>query len=171
MFCIHSGACFASTLVHVLHPLWSCFASTLVHVSHSLWCMFSQVMCDGMPVGVVIPGPSLTEGYPATNPSLRLLEFDPDTFELVDMKTYYGDLHAANGAVNSSRRSSLLNGVGDIGSRRGAASGEAMARTVGKMDWQLECVLSCHLTASAPHERCPNTSKAAQIPRRLHNTS
>ena len=55
-----------------------------------------QVVCDGPPVGVVLPGPSLTEGYPATNPSVRLLEFDARTFELVDTKTFVADLHAAN---------------------------------------------------------------------------
>jgi hypothetical protein len=38
----------------------------------------------------------LTEGYPATNPSLRLLEFDSQTYELLDAKTYTADLHAAN---------------------------------------------------------------------------
>ena len=29
---------------------------------------------------VRLPGVSLTEGFPATNPALRLLEFDPETF-------------------------------------------------------------------------------------------
>lgn len=52
--------------------------------------------CDGAPTGVLIPGPSLTEGYPATNPSVRLLEFDPSTYALVDMLTYTADLHQAN---------------------------------------------------------------------------
>jgi hypothetical protein len=48
--------------------------------------------------GVLLPGPSLTEGYPATNPSVRLLEFDAKTFELVDVRTYIADLHAGNTA-------------------------------------------------------------------------
>lgn len=50
------------------------------------------------PSGVLLPGPSLTEGWPATNPALRLLEFDRDTFELLDVQTYTADLHAANKA-------------------------------------------------------------------------
>ena len=45
-----------------------------------------------------MPGPSLTEGYPATNPALRVLEFDASTYELLDMHTYTADLHAANTA-------------------------------------------------------------------------
>ena len=52
--------------------------------------------CDGEPTALMLPGPSLTEGFPATNPSVRLLEFDPDTFALVDAKTFMADLHAAN---------------------------------------------------------------------------
>ena len=56
------------------------------------------VVCDGDAVAVVIPGPSLTEGWPATNPTVRLLEFDPITYELLDMTTYFGDLHQANRA-------------------------------------------------------------------------
>ena len=55
-------------------------------------------ICDGAASTVLIPGPSLTEGYPATNPSLRLLEFDSATYELLDMHTYTADLHAANRA-------------------------------------------------------------------------
>ena len=56
------------------------------------------LICDGAASTVLIPGPSLTEGYPATNPSLRLLEFDSATYELLDMHTYTADLHAANRA-------------------------------------------------------------------------
>ena len=38
------------------------------------------IRCDGPATTVLLPGPSLTEGFPATNPSLRLLEFDSSTF-------------------------------------------------------------------------------------------
>lgn len=58
----------------------------------------SNNSCNGEPTGVLLPGPSLTEGYPATNPSVRLLQFDATTLELVDMLTYVADLHAANAA-------------------------------------------------------------------------
>ena len=44
--------------------------------------------CDGAATGVIIPGPSLTEGFPATNPSVRELIFDSETFELLDMNTW-----------------------------------------------------------------------------------
>ena len=32
--------------------------------------------CDGKAHTLLLPGVSLTEGFPATNPALRLLEFD-----------------------------------------------------------------------------------------------
>ena len=54
------------------------------------------VRCDGRAHTLLLPGVSLTEGFPATNPALRLLEFDPETFELHEAYTYYADLHAAN---------------------------------------------------------------------------
>ena len=52
--------------------------------------------CAGEAVGLVIPGPALTEGYPARNPSVRLLQFHAETLELLDMRTYIADLHEAN---------------------------------------------------------------------------
>jgi hypothetical protein len=52
--------------------------------------------CAGNPTGVILPGPSLTQGYPATNPSVRLLEFDATTYALVDVQTFVADLHAGN---------------------------------------------------------------------------
>jgi len=36
---------------------------------------------------IMLPGPSLTEGYPATNPALRLLKFDANTYDLQDVIT------------------------------------------------------------------------------------
>ena len=56
------------------------------------------VRCDGAAHTLLLPGVSLTEGFPATNPALRLLEFDPVTFALREAWTYYADLHAANAA-------------------------------------------------------------------------
>jgi len=55
-----------------------------------------EMVCDGAPKGVIIPGVSLTEGWPAMNPGVRMLEFDDVTWELLDMKTYTADLHTAN---------------------------------------------------------------------------
>jgi hypothetical protein len=52
--------------------------------------------CDSSATTLILPGPSLTEGWPATNPSVRELVFDAKTFELLDAKTYTADLHAAN---------------------------------------------------------------------------
>ena len=54
--------------------------------------------CDGKAHTLLLPGVSLTEGFPATNPALRLLEFSPETFVLQEAFTYYADLHAANAA-------------------------------------------------------------------------
>ena len=58
----------------------------------------SAMRCDGKAHTLLLPGVSLTEGWPATNPALRLLEFDPVTFALREAYTYYADLHAANAA-------------------------------------------------------------------------
>ena len=52
--------------------------------------------CDGPATSLVLPGPSLTEGYPAKNPMVRLLEFDRATHRLLDAHTYVADLQAAN---------------------------------------------------------------------------
>lgn len=52
--------------------------------------------CTGAAWGVILNGPSLTEGFPATNPSLRLLGFDSTSNTLTDVWTYYADLHDAN---------------------------------------------------------------------------
>jgi hypothetical protein len=55
------------------------------------------LVCDGPATSVLLPGPSLTEGWPATNPALRLLEFNA-AFELAAVRTYYADLHEATAA-------------------------------------------------------------------------
>merc|ERR1712159_47013 len=69
---------------------------TLVRECRSNSNSTSNVTCDGKPNGVIIPGVSLTEGFPAMNPGVRLLEFDDATWELLDMKTFTADLHKAN---------------------------------------------------------------------------
>ena len=53
-------------------------------------------VCDGLASGVLLPAPALTEGFPATNPGIRLLEFDPTSFELLDAHTFTADLHRGN---------------------------------------------------------------------------
>lgn len=77
-----------------------------------------EMVCDGVASTVLLPGPSLTEGFPATNPSLRLLEFDAESFELLDAHTYTADLHAAN--------------------RKAAARGGGGGGDAADLDWQLE---------------------------------
>ena len=52
--------------------------------------------CTGAPTGVLWAGPSLTEGFPAENPAIRLMEYSPTTFEFTAAKTYSADLEAAN---------------------------------------------------------------------------
>ena len=56
--------------------------------------------CTGSlePIGVAIAGPSLTEGYPAANPAIRLLDFDQESFELAEIETIVADIDAANEA-------------------------------------------------------------------------
>ena len=39
---------------------------------------------------------AIHRGWPATNPAIRLLKFDPQSFELLDATTYIADLHTAN---------------------------------------------------------------------------
>lgn len=64
--------------------------------------------CDGPPSIALLPGPALTEGFPATNPAVRLLEFDATTFELVEATTYTLNLHAANEASDSPTTASAV---------------------------------------------------------------
>ena len=53
-------------------------------------------VCDGAPTGVILPGPSLTEGWPPTNPGVRLITYDDQTQELLKLETFTADLMAAN---------------------------------------------------------------------------
>lgn len=66
--------------------------------------------CDGAANGVMIPGPSLTEGYPATNPSIRLLEFDRATHRLVDVYTYVLPMARCAGRHATAQIASSLSG-------------------------------------------------------------
>ena len=53
-------------------------------------------VCDGEPTGVILPGPSLTEGWPPMNPGVRLISYDDQTGELLKLETFSADLMAAN---------------------------------------------------------------------------
>jgi hypothetical protein len=59
--------------------------------------------CNGAPTAVMMAGPSLTEGYPATFPAIRRLDFDAsNNWELYDATTFNADLHDANNNRNVS---------------------------------------------------------------------
>jgi hypothetical protein len=51
---------------------------------------------DSAPLHMLYASPSLTEGYPASNPGLRRFVVDAETYELLDMVTYYGNITSAN---------------------------------------------------------------------------
>lgn len=53
---------------------------------------------DGDALHMLYVAPSLTEGYPASNPGLRVFSIDDASGAPTDLKTYYGDLAAANDA-------------------------------------------------------------------------
>ena len=55
-------------------------------------------VCDGAPTGVILPGPSLTEGWPPMNPGVRLITYDDQTQQLLKLETFTADLMAANKA-------------------------------------------------------------------------
>ena len=53
--------------------------------------------CTGAPTAVMLAGPSLTEGFPATSPALRRLEFSTTgSWALEDVVTLSADIHDAN---------------------------------------------------------------------------
>ena len=52
--------------------------------------------CTGLPTAIMLAGPSLTEGYPATYPAIRKLQFTTETWDLFDAITYNADIHTAN---------------------------------------------------------------------------
>ena len=52
--------------------------------------------CTGKPTAIMLAGPSLTEGYPATYPAIRKLQFTTETWDLYDAITYNADIHTAN---------------------------------------------------------------------------
>jgi hypothetical protein len=77
-------------------PTWTAPSHLLV------WLPFVAAQkCTGAATTVLLGGPSLTEGFPATNPNVRLLEFDPSTYELRDAHTYTFDLREANRRAGS----------------------------------------------------------------------
>ena len=90
------------------------------------------MVCDGEASTVLLPGPSLTEGFPATNPSLRLLEFDSESFELLDAHTYTADLHAAN-------QKAAARGGGQAAASRAVKMARAAAAATGiaKSPWRV----------------------------------
>eukprot|EP01047_Picozoa_sp_COSAG01_P041134 COSAG01_NODE_3512_length_5986_cov_3.098182_5_plen_573_part_00 len=53
-------------------------------------------VCDGAVTGVILPGPSLTEGWPPMNPGVRLITYDDQTHQLLKLETWTADLMAAN---------------------------------------------------------------------------
>ena len=80
--------CCVAQLLSILRMSASAFSSwpvlttpfTLPHADTARCYEKPGIRCDGPATTVLLPGPSLTEGFPATNPSLRLLEFDSSTF-------------------------------------------------------------------------------------------
>ena len=85
LFCF---PCCVAQLLSILRMSASAFSSwpvlttpfTLPHADTARCYEKPGIRCDGPATTVLLPGPSLTEGFPATNPSLRLLEFDSSTF-------------------------------------------------------------------------------------------
>lgn len=71
------------------------------HVHLDMWSVTrecsSQTTCDGAPTGVMIMGPSMTNGWPAKNAAVRLYQADQERqWALLDGITYASDIHAAN---------------------------------------------------------------------------
>lgn len=55
--------------------------------------------CSGgpeSPLHMLFVGPSLTEGYPPTNPALRRVRLDTDSLDVLDVITSYGNITQAN---------------------------------------------------------------------------
>ena len=90
--------------------------------------------CDGPPSVALLPGPALTEGYPATNPAVRLLEFDATTFDLVEATTYTLDLHAANEESDSPVQWTRLYSFTKELGMSGALNGVAFAALARKLN-------------------------------------
>ena len=62
---------------------------------------FHKISCNDYAVVLLVAAEfdacvCLARGFPATNPAIRLLKFDPKTFELLDATTFTADLHEAN---------------------------------------------------------------------------
>lgn len=55
-----------------------------------------EKQCHRPPTGVVLVGPSLTEGFPAANPAMRMYTVNASDHTLLDSVTFVMDLHTAN---------------------------------------------------------------------------
>jgi hypothetical protein len=56
-------------------------------------------LCSGgpeSPLHMLFVGPSLTEGYPPTNPAIRRVRIDSNTFQILDILTQYGNITQGN---------------------------------------------------------------------------
>ena len=69
------------------------------NASSKALCVEKVVACaPGAPLHVAYVAPSLTEGYPASNPGLRTYSIDPVSLEVLDAITHWGNITAANTA-------------------------------------------------------------------------
>jgi hypothetical protein len=61
-------------------------------------CVAKTAACapGAVPLHVAYVAPSLTEGYPASNPGLRTYSVDAGTLDVVDATTWWGNITAAN---------------------------------------------------------------------------
>jgi len=98
--------------------------------------------CLGTPTAVMLAGPSLTEGYPATYPAVRRLDFDTETWDLYDATTFHTDLHDANSKNMSSLQWEKLYsfrehfGMPDLSTGSFSALIERMSET-NSLEWEL----------------------------------
>ena len=82
-------------------------------------CVARYTACDaGEPLHVGYVAPSLTEGYPASNPGLRTYALDAATLDVLDATTVWGNITAANAAwaflFDESYSARALYGLADL---------------------------------------------------------
>lgn len=101
--CANASTCAGFTWYPSVGSAGSCCFRTAVdnmpYNSSSTAVCYAKPSCadgDGAPLHVVYASPSLTEGYPASNPGIRKFIIDSDTYEIMDMVTYYGNITSAN---------------------------------------------------------------------------
>ena len=101
--CANYSSCAGFTWYPDASPAGSCCFRT--SVSNMPYNASSDAICyakpecadgDGNPLHVLYATPSLTEGFPASNPGIRKFMLDSNTYEILDMITYYGNITAAN---------------------------------------------------------------------------